>query len=43
MVRILAVSDEVAERLDADAVRALRPDVVAGCGDVPFDVLSATG
>ncbi|MBO0730458.1 MAG: metallophosphoesterase [Acidimicrobiaceae bacterium] len=39
MVRILAVSDEVVEQLDGKAVRALRPDVVAGCGDVPFERL----
>lgn len=40
MVRILAVSDEVGPELGANAARSLHPDVLAGCGDVPFDVLS---
>ncbi len=38
MVCILALSDEVG-LLTAETVRSLRPDVVAACGDVPFDML----
>ena len=38
-MRILAVADEVAEHLWAPEVRQYQPDLVAGCGDVPFDLL----
>jgi Icc-related predicted phosphoesterase len=39
-VRILAVSDEVAEHLWTPEVRQYEPDLVVGCGDVPFDLLA---
>jgi hypothetical protein len=39
-VRILAVSDEVAEPLWTPDVRRYEPDLVVGCGDVPFDLLA---
>ncbi len=38
-MRILAVADEVAEHLWAPEVRQYQPDLVVGCGDVPFDLL----
>ncbi|MGA7913239.1 MAG: metallophosphoesterase [Candidatus Dormiibacterota bacterium] len=39
MTRILAVADEVDEKLEGDKLPALRPDVVLSCGDLPFDYL----
>lgn len=39
MVRILAVADELDETLFGHALRALLPDLVASCGDLPFDYL----
>lgn len=39
MVRILAVADEVVESLWQPAVRAIAPDLVVACGDLPFDYL----
>lgn len=39
MTRILAVADEVDERLEGDRLPALRPDIVLSCGDLPFDYL----
>jgi hypothetical protein len=39
-VRILAVSDEVDERLRTDEVRQMAPDLIVSCGDVPFELLS---
>ncbi len=39
MVRILAVSDEVAEHLWTVEVNQYQPDLVVSCGDVPFDLL----
>jgi Calcineurin-like phosphoesterase len=39
-VRVLAVSDEVAAHLWTDDAVRYRPDLVAGCGDVPFDLLA---
>jgi Icc-related predicted phosphoesterase len=38
-VRVLAVSDEVDERLWSPEVRTLAPDLVIGCGDVDFELL----
>jgi hypothetical protein len=38
-VRVLAVSDEVDERLWSLEVRRFAPDLVVGCGDVPFELL----
>jgi uncharacterized protein len=37
--RVLAVSDEVDESLNADRVRRSAPDMVVSCGDLPFDYL----
>lgn len=39
MTRLLAVSDEVVESLWSRRVRALEPDLLVGCGDLPFDYL----
>lgn len=39
MVRILAVADEVVESLWQPTVRRLQPDLIAACGDLPFDYL----
>lgn len=39
MVRVLAVSDEVVESLWQPSARRLEPDLVVGCGDLPFDYL----
>ena len=39
MVRILAIADEVDEGLYGDKLKELRPDLVLGCGDLPFDYL----
>jgi 3',5'-cyclic AMP phosphodiesterase CpdA len=39
-VRILAVSDEVAENLWTPEVNRYQPDLVVACGDVPFDLLA---
>jgi len=36
---VLAVSDEVDERLRGPQVRTLAPDLVVGCGDVDFELL----
>ncbi len=38
-MRILAVADEVAPALDASLLEELRPDLILGCGDLPFDYL----
>jgi hypothetical protein len=37
--RILAVADEVDEAFYGDRLTRIRPDVVIGCGDLPFDYL----
>jgi len=37
---VLAVSDEVAAHLWTDDAVRFRPDLVAGCGDVPFDLIA---
>jgi Icc-related predicted phosphoesterase len=39
MARLLAVADRVEERLWTAAVRQLRPELVVGCGDLPFEYL----
>jgi Icc-related predicted phosphoesterase len=39
VARILAVADEVDERLYGEALQRLRPDVVISCGDLPFEYL----
>jgi len=39
MTRVLAVADEVVESLWSERVRALEPDLLVGCGDLPFDYL----
>jgi len=39
-VRVLAVSDEVSAHLWTDDAARYQPDLVAGCGDVPFDLLT---
>jgi hypothetical protein len=39
-VRILAVSDEVAEGFWTADVRRYQPDLVVSCGDVPFELLA---
>jgi 3',5'-cyclic AMP phosphodiesterase CpdA len=41
MVRVLAVSDEVSERLWAGHLPGPPPDVVAACGDLPAHYLAA--
>lgn len=38
-MRVLALSDEVDERLWATDLRRLAPDLIVGCGDVPFETL----
>ena len=39
MIRILTVADEVDEALYGPRLAELRPDVILGCGDLPFDYL----
>lgn len=39
MARILAIADEVDQRLYGEALQRLRPDVVVSCGDLPFEYL----
>jgi Icc-related predicted phosphoesterase len=39
MVTVLAVSDEVSDALHHPQVRRLRPDLVVGTGDLPWDYL----
>jgi calcineurin-like phosphoesterase family protein len=39
MAKVLAVSDEVVEKLWTDRVRRLDVDLVLGAGDLPFDYL----
>lgn len=39
MTRILALADEVDEGLFGEKLKELRPDLVLGCGDLPFDYL----
>ncbi|MBT0568459.1 metallophosphoesterase [Williamsia sp. CHRR-6] len=41
MVRVLAVADEVVAMLATDLVEQLRPDLILGAGDLPFDYLEA--
>jgi hypothetical protein len=38
-VRVLALSDEVDDRLGPAEVQHLAPDLIIGCGDVPFATL----
>jgi len=38
-VRVLAVADEVADALYGDTLEQLKPDVIVGCGDLPFEYL----
>jgi Calcineurin-like phosphoesterase len=38
-VRVLALSDEVDERLNVTDLQRLAPDLIVGCGDVPFETL----
>lgn len=39
MTRVLAVADEVVEALYGDALKELDPDLIVGCGDLPFEYL----
>ena len=39
VTRILAVADEVDEALYGDKLARLRPDLIASCGDLPFEYL----
>jgi Icc-related predicted phosphoesterase len=39
MTRVLAVADEVSESLEDGLLLELRPDVILGCGDLPFEYL----
>ena len=39
MIRILAVADEVEEVLYGSRLSDLHPDLILGCGDLPFDYL----
>jgi Icc-related predicted phosphoesterase len=39
MIRILAVADEVDQALYGPRLRELRPDLILGCGDLPFEYL----
>jgi hypothetical protein len=39
MTRVLAVADEVDERLTGSRLASLRPDLVVACGDLPLDYL----
>lgn len=39
MTRILALADEIDEGLYGEKLKELRPDLVLGCGDLPFDYL----
>ncbi len=39
MIRILAVADEVHPSLYGSRLRELRPDLIVGCGDLPFEYL----
>ena len=39
MIRILAVADEVDQALYGPFLEQLRPDLILGCGDLPFDYL----
>jgi len=39
VIRILAVSDEVDRSLYGPRLRELSPDLILGCGDLPFDYL----
>jgi predicted phosphohydrolase len=38
-IRILAVADEIDEALYGPRLAELRPDLILGCGDLPFDYL----
>ena len=38
-VRLLAVADEISDALWGRALDDLRPDVIVGCGDLPFEYL----
>lgn len=38
-MRILAVADEVAPALEDSLLAQLHPDLILGCGDLPFDYL----
>ena len=39
MTRILAVADEVDHSLYGPRLKELRPDLILGCGDLPFEYL----
>jgi Icc-related predicted phosphoesterase len=39
VTRILAVADEIDEALYGDKLARLRPDLIASCGDLPFEYL----
>jgi Icc-related predicted phosphoesterase len=39
MTRVLAVADEVSESLEDGLLLELRPDLILGCGDLPFEYL----
>lgn len=39
MTRVLAVSDEVVDALWHPSVQSIRPDLLVGAGDLPFDYL----
>ena len=39
MTRVLAIADEIDDRLTASRLAAMRPDVVVSCGDLPFDYI----
>ena len=38
-MRILGVADEIDPALDRSLLEQLRPDLILGCGDLPFDYL----
>ncbi len=38
-IRILAVADEIDPHLDRSRLMQLRPDLILGCGDLPFEYL----
>ncbi len=39
LIRILTVADEIDEALYGPRLAELRPDLILGCGDLPFDYL----
>jgi predicted phosphodiesterase len=39
LTRVLAVADEEEKALYGDALKQLKPDLIVGCGDLPFEYL----